>query len=132
MRACCALVRGDQLKLIGGGTEKRLTEFPDVPTVSESGLPGFFFNSWFAILAPRDAEGHHRQVECRGCEGGWRSRHSPQAGRAVFCGARKFGRGSARHDARSAHQIRGGDLTWKYLFGRCGRKAAIRHITHKL
>jgi tripartite-type tricarboxylate transporter receptor subunit TctC len=23
-----------------------------VPTVSESGLPGFFFNSWFAILAP--------------------------------------------------------------------------------
>jgi tripartite-type tricarboxylate transporter receptor subunit TctC len=23
-----------------------------VPTVSESGLPGFLFNSWFAILAP--------------------------------------------------------------------------------
>jgi tripartite-type tricarboxylate transporter receptor subunit TctC len=23
-----------------------------VPTVSESGLPGFFFNSWFAMLAP--------------------------------------------------------------------------------
>jgi len=29
-----------------------LPQFPDVPTVSESGLPGFFFNSWFAILAP--------------------------------------------------------------------------------
>ena len=23
-----------------------------MPTVSESGLPGFFFNSWFAMLAP--------------------------------------------------------------------------------
>jgi tripartite-type tricarboxylate transporter receptor subunit TctC len=23
-----------------------------VPTVSESGLPGFLFNSWFAMLAP--------------------------------------------------------------------------------
>ena len=23
-------------------------------------------------------------------------------------------------------------VTWKYLFGRCGTKAAIRHITHKL
>jgi tripartite-type tricarboxylate transporter receptor subunit TctC len=33
-------------------TERRLPQFPDVPTVSESGLPGFFFNSWFAILAP--------------------------------------------------------------------------------
>jgi tripartite-type tricarboxylate transporter receptor subunit TctC len=46
------LVRGGQLKLIGVTTEKRLPQFPDVPTVSESGLPGFFFNSWFAILAP--------------------------------------------------------------------------------
>jgi len=29
-----------------------MSQFPDVPTVSESGLPGFFFNSWFAMLAP--------------------------------------------------------------------------------
>jgi tripartite-type tricarboxylate transporter receptor subunit TctC len=47
-----ALVRGDQLRLIGVTTEKRLPQFPDVPTVSESGLPGFFFNSWFTIMAP--------------------------------------------------------------------------------
>src|SRR5258708_17997094 len=47
-----ALVRGGQLRLIGVCTPKRLPQFPDVPTVSESGLPGFVFNSWFAILAP--------------------------------------------------------------------------------
>jgi tripartite-type tricarboxylate transporter receptor subunit TctC len=47
-----ALIKGDQVKLIGVTTEKRLAQFPDVPTVSESGLPGFQFNSWFAILAP--------------------------------------------------------------------------------
>jgi tripartite-type tricarboxylate transporter receptor subunit TctC len=47
-----ALVRGGQVKLLGVTTEKRLPSFPDVPTVSESGLPGFLFNSWFAILAP--------------------------------------------------------------------------------
>lgn len=46
------LVRGGQLKLLGVTTEKRLPQFPDVPTVSDSGLPGFFFNSWFAIMAP--------------------------------------------------------------------------------
>src|SRR5271154_1853201 len=46
------LVRGGQLRLIGVTTEKRLAQFPDVTTVSESGLPGFFFNSWFAMLAP--------------------------------------------------------------------------------
>jgi tripartite-type tricarboxylate transporter receptor subunit TctC len=47
-----ALVRGGQLRLIGVTTPKRLAQFPDVPTVSESGLPEFLFNSWFAILAP--------------------------------------------------------------------------------
>jgi tripartite-type tricarboxylate transporter receptor subunit TctC len=47
-----ALVRGGQLRLIGVTTKERMAQFPDVPTVSESGLPGFFFNSWFAILAP--------------------------------------------------------------------------------
>jgi len=46
------LVRGGQIRLIGVTTEKRLPQFPDVPTVAESGLPGFFFNSWFAMLAP--------------------------------------------------------------------------------
>jgi tripartite-type tricarboxylate transporter receptor subunit TctC len=47
-----ALVRGGQVRLIGVTTQQRLPQFPDVPTVSDSGLPGFFFNSWFAILAP--------------------------------------------------------------------------------
>jgi tripartite-type tricarboxylate transporter receptor subunit TctC len=47
-----ALVRGGQLKLIGVSTPNRLPQFPDVPTISESGLPGFVFNSWFAMLAP--------------------------------------------------------------------------------
>ena len=35
-----------------GATQAATAQFPGVPTVSESGLPGFFFNSWFAILAP--------------------------------------------------------------------------------
>ena len=47
-----ALVRGGQVRLLGVTTPSRLPQFPDVPTVSESGLPGFLFNSWFAILAP--------------------------------------------------------------------------------
>src|SRR6201993_4156019 len=47
-----ALVRGGQLRLIGVCTPARLPQFPDVPTISESGLPGFTFNSWFAIMAP--------------------------------------------------------------------------------
>ncbi|HTP61470.1 MAG TPA: tripartite tricarboxylate transporter substrate-binding protein [Burkholderiales bacterium] len=47
-----SLVRGGKLRLIGVGTPARLPQFPQVPTVSESGLPGFEFNSWFAIMVP--------------------------------------------------------------------------------
>lgn len=47
-----ALVRGGKLKLIGVTTPRRMPQFPEVPTVSESGLPGFEFNSWFAMMAP--------------------------------------------------------------------------------
>jgi tripartite-type tricarboxylate transporter receptor subunit TctC len=46
------LVRGGKLKLVGVGTPARAPQFPDVPTISESGLPGFRFNSWFTIVAP--------------------------------------------------------------------------------
>ncbi len=47
-----SLVRGGKLKLVGVTTPKRMPQFPEVPTVSESGLAGFEFNSWFAIMAP--------------------------------------------------------------------------------
>jgi tripartite-type tricarboxylate transporter receptor subunit TctC len=47
-----ALVKAGKLRLLAVSTPKRLSQFPDVPTVAESGLPGFEFNSWFAIMAP--------------------------------------------------------------------------------
>jgi tripartite-type tricarboxylate transporter receptor subunit TctC len=46
------LVRGGKLRLIGVATPARHPQFPDAPTVAESGLPGFQFNSWFAVMAP--------------------------------------------------------------------------------
>jgi tripartite-type tricarboxylate transporter receptor subunit TctC len=46
------LVKGGKLRLIGVTTARRLPQFPEVLTVSESGLPGFEFNSWATIVAP--------------------------------------------------------------------------------
>lgn len=46
------LVKSGKLRLIGVTTPRRMAQFPDVPTVSESGLAGFEFNSWFAMMAP--------------------------------------------------------------------------------
>jgi tripartite-type tricarboxylate transporter receptor subunit TctC len=47
-----SLVRSGKVRLIGVTTPQRMPQFPEVPTVAQSGLPGFEFNSWFALMAP--------------------------------------------------------------------------------
>ena len=47
-----SLIKANKVKLLAVSTPRRLPQYPDAPTVSESGLPGFEFNSWFAVLAP--------------------------------------------------------------------------------
>ena len=47
-----SLVQAGKLRLIAVSTPKRMAQFPNVPTVNESGLAGFEFNSWFAMMAP--------------------------------------------------------------------------------
>lgn len=47
-----ALVKAGKLRLLAVSTPRRMAQFPDVPTVGESGLQGFEFNSWFALVSP--------------------------------------------------------------------------------
>ena len=46
------LVRDGKLRALGISSTKRVTVLPDVPTLAESGLPGFRWDSWGAIFAP--------------------------------------------------------------------------------
>ena len=41
-----------RLRIIGITAKKRSTLLPNVPTLAESGLSGFQFESWFGLLAP--------------------------------------------------------------------------------
>lgn len=47
-----SLIQAHRLRLLAVSTPKRLPQYPDVPTVDEAGLKDFFFNSWFAMVAP--------------------------------------------------------------------------------
>jgi tripartite-type tricarboxylate transporter receptor subunit TctC len=42
-----------QLSVLGFGSPQRLAQFPDVPTLAESGLPGYEAGSWYGLAAPR-------------------------------------------------------------------------------
>jgi len=45
-------VRQGKLRALAVTTPKRVASLPDIPTVAESGLPGYAFESWFGVLAP--------------------------------------------------------------------------------
>jgi tripartite-type tricarboxylate transporter receptor subunit TctC len=42
-----------QLKVLGFGSAARLPQYPDVPTLAESGLPGYQAGSWYGLAAPK-------------------------------------------------------------------------------
>ncbi|RBL79530.1 tripartite tricarboxylate transporter substrate binding protein [Streptomyces cavourensis] len=45
-------VQAGKLRAIGVTSPERLPAVPDVPTLAESGLPGFDVESWFGLMAP--------------------------------------------------------------------------------
>jgi tripartite-type tricarboxylate transporter receptor subunit TctC len=44
-------IRGGQLKALAVASDKRLANFPDLPTAAET-LPGFVASGWLALMAP--------------------------------------------------------------------------------
>jgi tripartite-type tricarboxylate transporter receptor subunit TctC len=45
-------MKAGQLKILAVGSPQRLPELPDVPTIAESGFPGFTSTNFWGVLAP--------------------------------------------------------------------------------
>lgn len=52
MPSSLQLVRDGKLRALGVTSAQRSPAAPDIPTIAESGLPGFDAVSWFALFAP--------------------------------------------------------------------------------
>jgi len=52
MAGALPLVRGGKLRAIAVTGEKRWPTLPDIPTVSESGVPGYECLAWYALFGP--------------------------------------------------------------------------------
>ncbi|MFN9130944.1 MAG: Bug family tripartite tricarboxylate transporter substrate binding protein [bacterium] len=50
--ASAAAIRAQQVRAIGIGSLRRSELLPDIPTIAESGLPGYELGSWYAFLGP--------------------------------------------------------------------------------
>jgi tripartite-type tricarboxylate transporter receptor subunit TctC len=51
--AASAHIKGGRLKALAVTSDKRVPQFPDVPTMAEAGIPGFEVYSWQAVAAPK-------------------------------------------------------------------------------
>ena len=52
LTAATGFAKAGQIKPIAVTSAKRIKQLPDVPTVAESGIPGFESTGWFGLVAP--------------------------------------------------------------------------------
>jgi tripartite-type tricarboxylate transporter receptor subunit TctC len=50
--ASASAIRGQQVRALGIGSTRRSGLMPEIPTIAESGLPGYELGSWYAFFAP--------------------------------------------------------------------------------
>lgn len=48
------LIRGGKLRPLAVASEQRVSTLPNVPTIAESGFPGFRGNPWIGVVAPKN------------------------------------------------------------------------------
>lgn len=46
------LIKGNKVRAIAVSSKTRLSDFPNVPTMTEAGYPDFSVNGWYALYAP--------------------------------------------------------------------------------
>jgi tripartite-type tricarboxylate transporter receptor subunit TctC len=47
------LIRAGELRALAVTTAARIPQLANIPTIAESGFPGFDTSAWFALLAPK-------------------------------------------------------------------------------
>lgn len=62
-----AHIKSGKMRVLAVGATKRSSAMPDVPTVAESGVPGYDMVLWFGVLAPAGTPTHaiaaiHREI----------------------------------------------------------------------
>jgi len=105
-------IKGGKLRPIAVGSSKRVPSLPDVPTIAESGYPGFETSQWYGILLPAGTpapivERLHREIVAALAKPETTRRIVEDGGVAVGNSPAEFAALIAREEKRWGDVVRG-------------------------
>ncbi|THC39314.1 LacI family transcriptional regulator [Massilia sp. Mn16-1_5] len=54
INSVASLIKAGKVRAIAAAGARRMADFPDLPTIAESGVPGYDSSLWLALAAPKD------------------------------------------------------------------------------
>src|ERR1051325_7328875 len=104
-------VRNGQLLALGTGGAKRSPVLPDVPTISEAGVPGYEATNWWGIVAPAGTpkpviERLHKELGVILASSETKKRFESEGGEAVLMSPEEFGKFIVAETAKWAKVVK--------------------------
>ncbi|MGB5079507.1 MAG: tripartite tricarboxylate transporter substrate binding protein [Burkholderiales bacterium] len=104
-------MRAGRLKALGVGSAKRIGAIPDVPTISEAGVPGYEANNWWGLMAPAGTpapviERLHRELSVILASAETKKRFDAEGAEALHMTPQEFGRFIAEETAKWAKVVK--------------------------
>jgi tripartite-type tricarboxylate transporter receptor subunit TctC len=90
-------IRSGRLKPLGVGSATRVPALPDLPTISEAGVPGYEATNWWGIVAPAGTprpiiERLHKEISVILASAETKKRFESEGGEAAQMSPEEFGR----------------------------------------
>jgi tripartite-type tricarboxylate transporter receptor subunit TctC len=115
--AVLGLINSGQVRALAVTSTRRLSQLPDVPTLSESGLPGFHVSSWNELFGPRGLPDDVRDLLSRTLVDAIRNDAELRA-KMLKLGVEPIGEGAAQAGAFFNDEL----VRWKDVIDRAGLK----------
>ena len=108
-------IRGGKLKALGIGSPARIAALPDVPTISEAGVPGYEVTNWWGIVVPAGTprpviERLHKELSAIIASPETRKRFEAEGADPLQMGPDEFGRFITAETAKWARVVKEGGI----------------------
>jgi tripartite-type tricarboxylate transporter receptor subunit TctC len=104
-------IKSGRLRALGVGSAKRVPALPDLPTISEAGVPGYEATNWWGIVAPAGTprpviERLHKELSVILATAETKKRFESEGGEAVQTSPEEFGRFIVSETAKWAKVVK--------------------------